>query len=489
MKQHRLPIVLAAALIGVTAAAFSPTVLETTSIVAEAATYNGFEYTVSSEAVTITGYTGTATNITIPSKINGKKVTAIDNNAFCPEFRGTYSPKRIYSVTIPSSVKSIGLQAFYKVPLKTLVIQGQTVIGQDAFSECTSLQNVQLDKVCTTDVNTSPFSDCSSLKTMNGQPIFKTIPDGGDYSYPIITANQNTRRNLKNLFINSNARFITDYAAALCEYVVDTETRSWMSDAVKARQLHDWIVNHREYEDEKTDGGISSGCGLFLSYGLDSRTQGVGEAICGGFSHAYTALLTQAGIESYVVHAGPTSFGQSLNVKAHYWNLIKADDKYYQVDVTADDGGSTDSYISYKYFLKSKYEMEHECHCAINKNGEMEAIFKPASLDSILEAALLNYNSALSYNYTIETGRAGLNQCVSYRAYDADADGIMDGDFDFNGKVNWVDNLILQQIGRGDMTLDGTVTELDNRLFAEFCKVGNHDYWLKICLQNKIFGL
>jgi hypothetical protein len=51
-------------------------------------------------AVTITGYTGSAANVTIPGRIGGLPVTAIKENAF--------QHKQLAGVTIPNSVTTIG---------------------------------------------------------------------------------------------------------------------------------------------------------------------------------------------------------------------------------------------------------------------------------------------------------------------------------------------------------------------------------------------
>ena len=72
-------------------------------------TYGVFEYAVTCkggvESITITGYTGSNTSITIPETINGIKVTAIANLAF----RGCTS---LTSIVIPKSVTTIGNCAF-----------------------------------------------------------------------------------------------------------------------------------------------------------------------------------------------------------------------------------------------------------------------------------------------------------------------------------------------------------------------------------------
>ena len=67
---------------------------------------NGFEYTVTGDEATITGYTGSAKNIVIPSELGSKKVTAIADKAF----EGYGKMRDIY---IPKTIKAIGENAFF----------------------------------------------------------------------------------------------------------------------------------------------------------------------------------------------------------------------------------------------------------------------------------------------------------------------------------------------------------------------------------------
>ena len=69
-------------------------------------TYGDFTYEINGESVTITGYTGSEGNVTIPSEIDGKPVTAIGERAFSHN-------NTLTSVAIPDSVTSIGVKAFY----------------------------------------------------------------------------------------------------------------------------------------------------------------------------------------------------------------------------------------------------------------------------------------------------------------------------------------------------------------------------------------
>ncbi|MGH7953575.1 MAG: leucine-rich repeat protein, partial [Limisphaerales bacterium] len=76
-----------------------------------------FTYTTNNGAITITGYTGSGGNVTIPSMTNGLPVTSIGDSAF-------YYNTTVKSVTIPDSVTNIGNGAFYLCHLMTNVIMG-----------------------------------------------------------------------------------------------------------------------------------------------------------------------------------------------------------------------------------------------------------------------------------------------------------------------------------------------------------------------------
>src|ERR1035441_3172194 len=74
-------------------------------LVLPAAAQAQFNFTTNDGAITITGYTGPGGAVVIPSSTNGLPVTSIGDYAFyiCPN---------LTSITIPSSVTSIGLSAF-----------------------------------------------------------------------------------------------------------------------------------------------------------------------------------------------------------------------------------------------------------------------------------------------------------------------------------------------------------------------------------------
>ena len=103
---------------------------------AETLTYEDYTYTVNSDgiSVTITDYTGSATELTIPDEINGYAVTALGYKSF-----GYCSS--LTSVSIPASVKSLGVYTFSNCTSLTSVRipDGVTSIGNSVFSNCSNL--------------------------------------------------------------------------------------------------------------------------------------------------------------------------------------------------------------------------------------------------------------------------------------------------------------------------------------------------------------
>src|ERR1017187_9384191 len=100
---------------------------------------DGSIYTYSTNAdgsANIVAYAGPPWVVTIPTNINGLTVTSIGQDAFAFHYNLT-------SVTIPSSVTSIGATAFGGTSLTSVTIPGSvTSIGGSAFDLCISLTSV-----------------------------------------------------------------------------------------------------------------------------------------------------------------------------------------------------------------------------------------------------------------------------------------------------------------------------------------------------------
>ncbi len=132
-------------------------------------TIDGFSYEVNEDnTVEITGYTLKNENVSIPSIIDGKTVTAIDYSAF-------YGNKNIKSVTIPDTVKEIKYRAFYNCTNLNEVNLGKGVveIGDSAFGY-TSFTSIVLPDSLTV-LGDSVFAGNHNLTTLNIPKNLKTI--------------------------------------------------------------------------------------------------------------------------------------------------------------------------------------------------------------------------------------------------------------------------------------------------------------------------
>ncbi len=130
---------------------------------------NYFEYTVSSEKVTITKYTGTITAVTVPEAIEGYTVTVIGENAFKDR-------TDIKSIVLPDTITSIGNYAFYDCRLATSINIPDTVtsIGERAFDRCMSLKSIHIP-ASVTSIGTNAFSDvryCNSLTVDEANTVY-----------------------------------------------------------------------------------------------------------------------------------------------------------------------------------------------------------------------------------------------------------------------------------------------------------------------------
>ena len=87
-------------------------------------------------------YNGSASELEIPAKINGKKVTSLGDRVFA-------SARYLEKITIPGNVKRIGTETFTGcVNLHTVELtKGLESIGESAFSGCSALKEIANDVI------------------------------------------------------------------------------------------------------------------------------------------------------------------------------------------------------------------------------------------------------------------------------------------------------------------------------------------------------
>ena len=127
-------------------------------LTANAMTSGDYYYMSDEDSVTITGYKGKKSSITIPSEIEGKKVSEIDERAFS-------KCNSLKSVTIPDSVVYIYDKAFYSCENLTTVVIGNNVksIGERVFTGCEKLKKVTIPNSVKS-IGSQAFFNCVNLE-------------------------------------------------------------------------------------------------------------------------------------------------------------------------------------------------------------------------------------------------------------------------------------------------------------------------------------
>lgn len=143
-------------------------------------------------------YNGTV--IVIDSEYEGIAVTRIGNGAF--------RDRKISSITIPDSVRSIGDSAFASCKLLTNIIIPNSVtdVGNSAFEYCNSLTNIVIPN-SVTNIGDSVFANCKLLTNVILPDNMNSIPKQMFYSC----------ESLKNVTIPSGVTSIGRGAFAFCD--------------------------------------------------------------------------------------------------------------------------------------------------------------------------------------------------------------------------------------------------------------------------------
>ena len=275
-------------------------------------------------AYIVSGYTGEDTEVTIPSKHEGKKVTAIGVNAF-------RDCEKITSVTVPSTVKTIGRAAFSGCEsLKEVTIPSSvTSIGEEAFKECRDLLSVTLPKSVET-VGANAFQTCTSLLVYveadtkptdwdsdwntSGRPVIwghksnNTASDG--YIYTVVGG---LRYALKEEKAHVEKQLDTEAVSASIRESVSYEGKTYSVTAIGARAF---ASNKKMTEvtipaSVKTIGdGAFSGCTALSSFTIPASVKTIGN-----YAFSDCTALSSVTIPTSVKSIGDYAFSDCTALK------------------------------------------------------------------------------------------------------------------------------------------------------------------------------
>lgn len=162
---------------------FAEGVMEAVEIIEDApkVTEDGFEYEIVENAVTITKYSGDASEITLPSSIENLPVTKVGERAF-------EEINSLSEVTIPDSVITIGANAFEGCGSLVVVNLGSGVqsVGADTFSDCVNLTAVFVSE------NNKSLSNESGVLFSSDQTELIFYPIGNSRESYVIPSTVNT---------------------------------------------------------------------------------------------------------------------------------------------------------------------------------------------------------------------------------------------------------------------------------------------------------
>ena len=127
------------------------------------------------------------------------------------------------------------------------------------------------------------------------------------------------------------------------KHQVASEAMKYENVRDRIKYVHDFLVNHCEYDKQDVNGNNHNVYGTLTS----------GICVCEGYARAFKYILDEMNIPCIMVCG--TGINSSGQTESHAWNYVKVDGQWYAVDTTWDDpviiGGGQQRTISTKYFL------------------------------------------------------------------------------------------------------------------------------------------
>ena len=200
-----------------------------------------FTYTEENGVLTLTGYTGSAAVLAIPSEIGGKTVAAIGNGCF----QGSAA---LVKVTVP---------------------EGVTAVGDYAFESCSRLEKIYLPDSLNS-IGAGAFSGCGKLYLADMQDNIETIGDGAFLFCGSLTY----------LRLPEKLRSLGAFAFSNCSAVSDVVFRGSNITSLPDRAFYQCeSLKHAVFPESITAIGkrTFAGCSSIMSFYFPGTIESVGE--------------------------------------------------------------------------------------------------------------------------------------------------------------------------------------------------------------------
>lgn len=195
---------------------------------------------------------------------------------------------------------------------------------------------------------TNYINDINTLTAYNGAEFKKVISTLNNFVHPY-----NSSNNVKisyggdyKIGISINRAYTQDEINEInnkVDKILSENVNNNMPPKEKIRAIHDYIINHTEYDKLKYENKNDDTYKSNTAYGV--LIEGYGT--CNGYADAMEIFLDKMNIINY-----------KISNEEHIWNLVYLDGKWYHLDLTWDDPISDININRDTYFLISTKTLE-----------------------------------------------------------------------------------------------------------------------------------
>lgn len=195
---------------------------------------------------------------------------------------------------------------------------------------------------------TNYINDINTLTAYNGAEFKKVISTLNNFVHPY-----NSSNNVKisyggdyKIGISINRAYTKDEINEInnkVDKILNENVNNNMPPKEKIRVIHDYIINHTEYDKLKYENKNDDTYKSNTAYGV--LIEGYGT--CNGYADAMEIFLDKMNIINY-----------KISNEEHIWNLVYLDGKWYHLDLTWDDPISDININRDTYFLISTKTLE-----------------------------------------------------------------------------------------------------------------------------------